>query len=57
VCELKADGRDQSQHPVEDGLAIVKQVSAGRFIVEIDGEGAVVSRRCGGFGPWVTPRS
>ncbi len=47
MCELKADGQDKSEHPFEERLAIVKQVSVGRFIVEIDGDGAVVSRLCG----------
>jgi hypothetical protein len=47
VCELKADGPEKSEHPVEERLAVVKQVSVGRFIVEINGDGAVVSRLCG----------
>jgi hypothetical protein len=47
MCELKADGQDKSEHPFEERLAIVKQVSVGHFIVEIDGDGAVVSRLCG----------
>ena len=57
VCELKADGQDKSEHPFEERLAIANQVSVGRFIVEINGDGAVVSRRCGCFGQCVTPRS
>lgn len=57
VGELKADGQDKGEHPFEERLAIANQVSVGRFSVEINGDGAVVSRRCGGFGQCVTPRS
>ena len=54
---LKADGQEKGQHPFEEHLAIVQQVRGGRFIVEIDGDGAVMPRVCGGFGQGVTPRS
>jgi hypothetical protein len=57
VCELKADGQQERQHTFEERLAIVKQVSVGRFIVEIDGDGAVVPRLCGCCGQCVTPRA
>jgi len=57
VYELKADGQDKGQHPFEERLAIVQQVRVGRFIVEIDGDGAVVPSLCGCFGQCVTPKS
>jgi hypothetical protein len=49
--------RRKGQYPFEERLAIVKQVIVGRFIVEIDGDSAVVPRLCGGCGQCVTPRS
>ncbi len=57
VEELKADGQDKGQHPFEEHLAIVQQVRVSRFIVEIDGDGAVMPRLCGCFGQGVTPKS
>lgn len=57
VHELQADGQDKGEHTFEERLAIVQQVSVGRFIVDIDGDGAVVPCLCGCCGPCVTPRS
>jgi hypothetical protein len=55
VCKLTAEGEDEGQDTFEERLAIVKQVIVGRFIVEIDGNGAVFSCLCGGF-PHVSPQ-
>ena len=57
VFELKAKGQEEGEHELEKRLAIVKQVSVGRFIVEIDSDSAVVPRLCGCCGPCMTPRS
>jgi hypothetical protein len=57
VYELQADGQDKGEHIVEERLAIVQQMSVGRFIMEIDGDGAVVPCLCGGCGQCVTPTS
>jgi hypothetical protein len=48
VLQLKAAGQEEGQPPFETRLAIVKQVRVSRFIVYIDGDGAVVPRPCGG---------
>jgi hypothetical protein len=48
VGELKAKGHHESEDTLEKRLAIVKQLIVGGFIVEIDGDGAVFSRRFGG---------
>jgi hypothetical protein len=57
VFELQADGQEEGQHPFEKRLSIAKQVIVGRFIVEIDGDGAVLPRLYGCFTRFVTPRS
>src|SRR5713101_5146147 len=41
VCELKANGQEESQHQLDKGLAIAKQLKVGGFILKIDGDGAV----------------
>jgi hypothetical protein len=46
VFELQADGQEEGQYPFEKRLSIAKQVIVGRFIVEIDGDGAVLPRFC-----------
>ena len=50
VCELKAQGQEKDKHAFDKRFAIAKQLIIGRFIVEIDGDGAVVPRPCGGLG-------
>jgi len=57
VFQLKAKGQEKGDHQFDTRLAIVKPLNVGRFIVEIDGDSAVVSRLCGCCGPWVTPRA
>ena len=57
VEELTAERENKREHELDKRLVIVQQVSVGRFIVEIDGDGAVVPRLCGCFGQCVTPKS
>src|SRR5262249_9192544 len=49
VCELKAEGQDEGQHPFEKCFPIAKQLEVRRFALEISGDGTVFSRRmsCG----------
>ncbi len=51
VFQLKAKGQEKGDHQFDKRLAIVKPLNVDRFIVEIDGDGAVVSRLCGCCGP------
>jgi hypothetical protein len=48
VPQLKAQGEDERDHQFDKGFAVVKQLKVGRFIVEIDGDGTVVSGRFDG---------
>ena len=57
VGELKAQGQDKGEDELDKCFAIVKQAKIGGFIAEINGDSAVVSRRCGCFGQCVTPKS
>jgi hypothetical protein len=57
MLELKAKSEEKGEDELDKRLAVVKELNVGRFIVEIDGDGAVVPRLCGGCGPCVTPRS
>ena len=57
VEELTAEGEEEGQYTFEERLAIAKEVIVGCFIVEIDGDSAIVPRLCGCCGQWVTPRS
>ena len=57
MLQLKAKGQEKGDHQCDKRLAIVKPLNVGRFIVEIDDDGAVVSRLCGCCDPWVTPRA
>jgi hypothetical protein len=41
VCELKAQGQDNSHHQFHKGLAVAKQLYVGRFVLKIDGDGPV----------------
>jgi hypothetical protein len=49
VGELKAEGQDEGQHTFEKCFPIAKQLEVRRFAPEINGDGAVFSRRmsCG----------
>ena len=47
VCELKTKGEEEREHAFDKRLAVAKELNVGHFIVEIDGDGAVFSRRFG----------
>jgi hypothetical protein len=57
VLELKAKGEAKGEDDLDKRLAIVKQAKVGGFILEINGDGAVVPRLCGCFAQGVPPRS
>jgi hypothetical protein len=57
VGELKAQGEEKGEDAFDKRFAVATELNVGRFIVEIDGDGAVVLRLCGGCGQYVTPRS
>ena len=42
VCELKAQGEEKGHHAFDKGLAIAQELQVGRFVVKINGDGAVV---------------
>ena len=41
VCELQTEGQEKGEHTFDKRLAIAKQLKVGRFMLEINGEGAV----------------
>jgi len=45
VLELQAKGHDEGDDTFEERLPIAKQLEVRRFAPEIDGDGAVFSRR------------
>ena len=47
VGELKAKGQEKGEDAFDKRLAVAKELNVGHFIVEIDGDGAVFSRRFG----------
>jgi hypothetical protein len=55
VGELKAQGEDEGQDELDECLAIGKKLRVGGLIVEIDGDGAVLSGRFGGPGHVSSP--
>jgi hypothetical protein len=42
VCELKAKGEEKGENTLNKRLAIVKQTKVGGFVLEIDGDGAIL---------------
>jgi hypothetical protein len=50
VGELKAKGQEKGQDAFDKGFAVAKELPVGRFIVEIDSDGAVVPRPHSGLG-------
>jgi hypothetical protein len=48
VVQLKAEGHDEGDNTFEARLPIAKQLEGRRFAPEIDGDGAVFSRRLSG---------
>jgi len=57
MFELKAKGEEKGEDTLDKRLAVVQQTKVARFIVEIDGDGAVFSRRFGRYAQCVTPLS
>ena len=57
VCELKAQGQNKGEDELDKRLAIVQQAKVGRFILEINSDSAVVSRRCGCCAQSITRRA
>jgi hypothetical protein len=57
MLELNAKGEEKGEDEFDKRLAVVEELKVGRFIVEIDSDGAVVPSVCGCFGQWVTPKS
>jgi len=57
VFQLKTNRQDKGERKLEKRLAVAKQVIVGRFIVEIDGNNAVLPCPCGYLAQCVTPRS
>ena len=55
MCELKAKAQEKGEDEFNKGPAIAEQVSVGRFIVEIDGDGTVLPCLCGCCGQVITP--
>ena len=43
VVELEAKGEDKGQNELNERFAIAKQVKVGGWLLEIDGEGAVLA--------------
>ena len=47
VLELEAEDQEESEHTFDKRLAVFHQAEVGRFVSEIDGDGAVFARRFG----------
>jgi hypothetical protein len=43
VCELKAQGQEESHDAFDKRLAIAEELKGGGFVVKIDGDGPVLS--------------
>ena len=56
ACELKAKGQEKGQDELDKCLAIVKPAQVRGFILEINGDSAVVPCLCGCCAQGVTPR-
>jgi hypothetical protein len=41
VCQLKTEGQEKGEDAFDKGLAIVKDLQVGGFVVKIDGDGPV----------------
>jgi hypothetical protein len=42
MCELKAKGEEKDEDTLDKRFAIIEQTKVGGFVLEIDGDGAVV---------------
>jgi len=49
VCELKAEGEEESAHEFDKRLTIAKQLKAGRFMLKINSDGPVCAGLTGGM--------
>jgi hypothetical protein len=47
MLELKAEGEEKGEDEFDKRLAVVKELTVGHFIVEIDGDGVVVAGLAG----------
>jgi hypothetical protein len=47
VGKLEADREDKGEDELDKGLAVVHQLEVRGYVVKIDGDGAVLSRRFG----------
>ena len=47
VCELEADRQDKGEDELDKRFGVAQELEVGSFIVEIDGEGAVLACRFG----------
>ena len=57
VGELKAEGEEKGEDEFDKRLAIAQELKVGRFILEIDGDGAVLRGSVWPLCPCVTPLS
>jgi hypothetical protein len=48
VWELKADGHDESDDTLNECLTVLEKAAVGRFVTEIDDDGAILPSRFGG---------
>jgi hypothetical protein len=55
MVELKAQREDEGQDELDERLGIVEELEVGGFIVEVNGNGAVLSSRFGGLGHVASP--
>jgi hypothetical protein len=49
VAELEAKSKEKGQHELNERFAIAAQLQVGGFILEIDGDGTVLTGRFGGL--------
>jgi hypothetical protein len=55
MLEVKAKGEEKGEDEFDKDLAVVKELKVGRFIVEIDGNGAVLPYLCGSCAHMLPP--
>ena len=55
VFELKAKGQEKGEDTFDKRLAVAQQLKVGRFVLEIDGDGAVFAASVWPLCPCVTP--
>jgi len=57
VGKLKAHGREEGEHELEERLAIAQQLKVGRFMLKINRDGPVFAGLASGYYAWVILRS